>query len=294
MAEVSMRQVKELRDKTHVGMMDCKKALIQAEGDIEKAIEFLRKKGAKVAAKRSGKATNEGVIATYISSDMRHGSLVEIACETDFAANTSTIQTFAHNVAESADQVGLGDAPVEELMKKPYSGATGVTISQALNDLIAQITENIKVAYVAHFSLHTNGIIQSYLHPGAHLGVMIELETDKPADAKQNELASLGKDICMQIAVTNPFCVEPTQLDPAILKKERAFYREQLEQAGKPAQMIDKILEGKMSKYYEEVCLLNQKFIKNDKTSIQQHVNEIAGKLGLKVTVKRYVRFKIG
>ncbi len=291
MATISMDLVKELREKTQVGMMDCKKALEQANGDMEKAIEILRKKGTAVAAKRAENATNNGRIESWISPDFKTGALAEVACETDFSANTQDMLDFATHVAEITAKTNVTD-PAEILTQKSLKNAT-LTIKDHLDELIAKIAESIKVSRTVLFKAGSKGLVNAYIHPGSTIGVMVELEADKDIAATE-ELKAAARDVCMQIAVTKPLAVKSADLDPALIEKERNIATEQLQAANKPAQIIEKIVEGKLNKFYEEVCLLNQPFIKNDKVSVAQHLKEISTKVGANVTVKQFVRFGIG
>lgn len=290
MAPVNMELVKQLRDQTQVGMMDCKKALEEANGDLNLAVEILRKKGAAVAAKRAGNEATKGRIEAFIAPDFKTGALVEVGCETDFSANTETMEAFAKQAAQIV--ATTNPASIDDLMtvKNPV---TQLTVQESLDDLIAKICEKIKINQFARFALTGNGLINAYIHPGSTIGIMIELQTEAPV-ADLESLKTLAKDLCMQIAVMNPMCIAPAQLDPQILEKERAIAREQLAGSNKPTQIIEKIVDGKLNKYYEEVCLLNQLFIKNDKMNVKAQVDEVGKKLGASITVSQFKRFAIG
>jgi elongation factor Ts len=291
MSSISMDLVKELREKTQVGMMDCKKALEEAHGNMEKAIEILRKKGTAVAAKRADNATNNGRVESWIAADGRIGALVEIACETDFSANTQDMLDFATHVAEVVAKSETTDpiiALTKQSLKKP-----SMTIKDHLDELIAKIAENIKIARITFFKTDDKGLINVYIHPGSSIGAMVELEADK-ALSISDELKLVARDLCMQIAVTKPLAVEPKNLAPELIEKERSIAKEQVQSSNKPQQIIDKIVDGKLSKFYEEVCLLNQLFIKNDKITVGQYLKDISTKVGAKITVKQFVRFGIG
>lgn len=292
MSNISMELVKKLRDRTQVGMMDCKKALEEAAGDFDKAVEILRKKGAAVAAKRADNVTNHGRIESYLDAQGTTGVLVEMACETDFSANTDSMQQFARDIAAHVAQAK--PANVQELLDQPYVQNTKITVKQHLDELVSKICENIKVNNFMRFQVAGTGIINVYIHPGSTVGVMVELTTDKAPADKSEELKALAKDICMQIAVTNPLCTKPSELDQQTLDKERALAQEQLKDSNKPANVIEKIIEGKLSKFYQDACLLNQAFIKNDKQTIQAYLDEMSKKLGLTVSVKQFKRFAIG
>lgn len=294
MSNVSMELVKQLRDKTQVGMMDCKKALEEANGDFDQAVEILRKRGAAVAAKRADNVTNQGKIESNISADNKSGSLVEVACETDFSANTDAMKQFIADIAEHLVATTAIAADAEALLKQQLSKKSSITVQQHLDELVSKICEKIKINRFVRFQVASHGLVNAYIHPGASVGVMIEIATDKDAASATEALKALTREICMQVAVTNPVSVSPDQLDPQTLEKERALAREMLKDSGKPAQVIDKIIEGKMGKFYQDACLLNQPFIKNDKITVGGHIEEVGKKLGLTITVKQFKRFAIG
>ncbi len=289
--------IKKLREQTQVGMMDCKKALAEANGDYDKAVESLRKKGAAVAAKRAENATNNGNINMLISPDYTSGTLVEVSCETDFSANTDDMRGFSSMVSAhilSKDDLDLEVSTEEHMVSLMAETVvdSGLSVQQKLDELIAKIAESIKVSRFVRFASNKN-IINAYIHPGSKLGVLVELEVDnRPADI--TGLVQASKDVCMQIAVNNPMCIRPDQLNEDVVAKERDVYAEQLRAQGKPEQMIDNIVKGKLNKFYEGVCLLNQKFIKEEKISIQQLLDKVGTESGCKVTVARFVRFSIG
>jgi elongation factor Ts len=294
MALITMDLIKELREKTQVGLMDCRKALEEAQGDLEKAIEILRKKGASVAAKRADKETNEGIITAFVDPSGTKGSLVEIACETDFAANTDSMKNFSTIVAREIVTKSIPCNNVESLMQQPSSDTPSLTVKQVMDELTAKISENIKVTRFAHFTQASNGVVQAYIHPGSKLGIIVALKTDKANPAAHSALMQLAKDICMQIAVTNPLAITSANLDPALVEKEKNLYKEQLAASGKPANMLDKIVEGKLNKFYEDVCLVNQKFIKNDKATISQLLTDASKAHGITITIADFKRFSIG
>lgn len=292
MSNVSMELVKQLREKTQVGMMDCKKALEEANGDMEKAIEILRKKGSAVAAKRGDNVTNNGRVESFISSDNKIGAMVEIACETDFSAKTVDMEFFAKHTAEVASIAAVDNA--QDLLAQKSIKNPKLVIQDHLDELIAKIAESIKVSKVVLFKAEKFGIVSSYIHPGSTVGVMVNLDLEKDASAHIEELKLIAKDICMQIAVNKPIAVSSENIEPSVIAKEKEIATEQLKASGKPANVIDKIVEGKLKKFYEDVCLLNQMFIKNDKMTVQQYLAEASNKLGNKISVKEFVRIGIG
>jgi elongation factor Ts len=292
MAEITMDLIKQLRNKTSVGMMDCKNALIESDGDFDKAIEILRKKGAAVAAKRADNTTDHGVISAYVSADYSVGSLLETSCETDFAANTDYLKDFTtHLVKKIADnkEVVALDALLQQKL-----GNGALTVGESLEEVVSKISENTKIGRMACYATGTNGLVQSYIHPGATLGILIELEASNDISAHKEEISAAARNICMQIAVTNPLCVRPAELDPALVEKERAFIVEQLAASGKPAAMVEKITAGKLDKFYEEVCLLQQKYIKDDKLKVSDVCDQLGKTIGATITVKRFARYAVG
>jgi len=286
-----MDLVKKLRDKTQVGMMDCKKALEQAAGDFEKAVEILRKKGAAVAAKRADNETLQGRVEAHIASDFRSGSLTMVACETDFSANTDAMKIFAQTVSQVSTENESTD--ITALMDMTASNQS-LSLSESLNELISKICESIKVDKVAQFKVEKNGIVNAYIHPGSTIGVLIELAADNDISSHLEEAKALSKDICMQVAVTNPICIDPSQLPSEVVSKERTLAMEQLKESGKPEAILEKIVEGKMQRFYSENCLIHQAFIKNDKMSIKQHMDEVGKKIGSPLRIVRFARFAVG
>ncbi|MFH1643676.1 MAG: translation elongation factor Ts [bacterium] len=299
MAKITMDQIKELREKTQVGMMDCKNALEQAQGDMEKAIELLRKKGAAVAAKRADKEAKHGRVESYISNNHKIGTLAKLNTETDFSANTQDIKEFTQLLAKQiADKKPFYiEGEDENALLNQKLESKKITVKEALNELIAKINENIKIGDFIRFEIKENGFVQSYIHPGSTIGTIVELETDKPVEIDKvtgQKISQLAHDLCMQIAVTNPLSIDSTQLGHKELEKEREIIREQLLASGKSENMIDKIMEGKIRKYYEEVCLVDQPFIKNDKIKVKKYIEEIEKETGTKINIKGFKRFQIG
>ncbi len=290
MTTISVDMIKKLRDATQVSMMDCKKALIDAEGDFDKAIEILRKKGASVAAKRAENATNNGNIQVMVAPDFKSGTIVETACETDFSANTEDMRNFNQTVCNQI--LSSNTDNVADLMTETISGGS-LTLQGVLDGLIAKIAESIKVARFVKMTT-TNGVINGYVHAGSTLGILVELAIDGNRPADITALVQAAKDVAMQIAVTKPLCVNPSELDQAVIAKESEIFAEQLRGEGKNAQIIEKILPGKLNKFYETVCLHNQKFIKDDKQTIAQMLEAVGKHAGCSVRVARFVRFAIG
>lgn len=287
MSKISMDLVKELREKTQVSMMDCKKALESTNGDIEAAIVLLRKKGSAIAAKRADNATNNGRVEAFIAADSKKGSLVEICCETDFSANTADMKSFAENAAKNACSANAQDK--EALM------AAAPALQDQLSELLAKIGEKIDVKNVVTYAVTNHGLVNVYIHPGSTIGIMIEFASEKELSGNALEEAKiLAKDVCMQVAVHKPAALNPEDLDPVFVAKERAIAEEQSNDGKKPAAIVAKIIENRMNKLYEEICLISQRFIKNDELTIKQYVAAVSAKINNPLTIKRYVRFAIG
>lgn len=263
---ISASQVKDLRDKTGAGMMDCKKALTEADGDFEKAVEILRKKGASVAAKRAERTANEGVVLTKIINNGKTGIIVEVNCETDFVASSADFLNFANFVLEVIEK--QNPANVEALLETVYNGKK---VSEELTDIIGKIGEKIEVSRFA-IDNSENGLVVDYVHHGSKLAVMIKSEN--VPDAKNEEFGNMLKDIAMQAAAMKPSYLTREEIPAAIIEKEKEIYREVASKEGKPANILDRIAEGKLNKFYEEVCLIDQAFIKDNTKKVGDLIND--------------------
>ena len=286
MGKVSVAEIKELMKSTGVGMMDCKKALEENDGDMDKAIEFLREKGLATQAKKSSRAAAEGVVTAVVNGNV--GVLLEVNTETDFAANTDDVRNFVSAVANTI--VEKNPADVEALKAETISGGSN-TVAEALTELAGmKIRENIVIRRFTRFE----GVLASYIHNGGSIGVLVKLDTDLSADA----VAAIGKDVAMQSAALNaPYlCREDVPAD--VLDKEREIMMAQMAEdpkmASKPEQVRAKIVEGKIGKYYTENCLLEQAFVKDDKLSVQGYVDAEAKKLGGSIKITDVIRYERG
>lgn len=284
---ITAGMVKELRERTGAGMMDCKKALNETNGDMDKAIEVLREKGLAAAAKKAGRIAAEGIVTTYISEDMKLGSVVEVNCETDFVAANDEFKALVENVAK---MVALSNvSTVEELVAQKYIADESVTLQEAVTALIAKIGENMSVRRFERFKVE-NGIIQSYIHGNGKIGVLVELACEK----QDSVLATIGKDIAMQVAAANPLFLNKDAVDNESLEKEKEIYRVQALNEGKPENIVDKMVMGRVNKYYKEVCLVEQVWVKNGDYTITKYLQEESKKIGADITVTRFARFERG
>jgi len=266
--------VKELRERTGAGMMECKKALVETGGDIDAAIELMRKSGQAKAAKKAGRTAAEGVIVVKASDDGSQAVMVEVNCETDFVAKDENFTSFADAVAE---RVLSGDAPdVDTLMGTPLHEGEETTIEEARQALIAKIGENMSVRRFVRLS--STGTLASYLH-GVRIGVLVDLEGGD---------ADLGRDLAMHIAASNPLCVSEDQVDPDLLAKEREIAQAQADESGKPAEIVAKMVEGRIGKWLKEVTLLGQPFVKDPDTKVAKLLKDKGA------SVVTFRRFEVG
>jgi elongation factor Ts len=284
--EISAELVKTLRDKTNCGFMDCKKALKETQGDLEAAVTYLRQKGIAVATKRAERTTSEGSVWSYLGPDGQTGVLLEVNCESDFVAKTDGFQAFGEALAAQIAKT----APIDltALMAQPWEGKAGLSVLEYLTELIGQIGENIRVNRFGLFS--GCGPVAAYIHFGAKIGVLLELA----APSNSAELQALAKDLAMQVAANNPLAVSPEGVDPEVVAKEKAIYAAQAQESGKPANIIEKMVSGRLDKFFKEVCLMGQVFVKNPDVTVMQLLNEAGAKSGGKVAVARFVRYQVG
>lgn len=282
--EVTSDMIKKLRDKTGAGMMDCKRALEATGGDMDAAIEHLRKKGAAVAQKRADRSAKEGVIVSRVSPDAKTGYIVEVNCETDFVGRSEDFIAFASTVVDVVENTR--PANVDALLATKAAG--GKTISQLMNDLLSKVGEKVDVR---RFSIveSGDGVISSYTHLGSKIGVLVEI-TGGVDDAT---VSGPGRDVAMQIAAMNPQYVSRDQVEKEVLEREMDIYKAQAQNEGKPTHILEKIATGRLEKFYQEVCLLEQTFIKDSGKTVKDYLQS-ASKAGTPLAVKRFQRFHLG
>ena len=277
MAEITAANVGKLREMTGAGMMECKKALVEAQGDMDKAVDVLRKSGAASAAKKSLREAREGVIAQYISPGGKSGVLMEVNCETDFVARNESFRAFCE---ESAKKVAANPS---------------VDLEADRQAAVGKIGENIKIARNARMEVSGSGLVAAYIHTGGKVGVLVEVGAGKDSTVTSDEFKQLVKDITLQIAAGHPFAVSREQVAPEVIAKEREIAAQSDRLKGKPAQAMEKILQGVLEKFYQTYCLVDQGFVKrNSEISVKDYVGEVAKKLGDEITIRRFVRFQVG
>jgi elongation factor Ts len=277
--------VKEIRDQTGAGMMDCKRALADAGGDVKRALELLRERGLAKAGKREGRATSEGMIA--LSIEGRAGGLVELGCETDFVARTELFTDLARSLAEAVARDAALTSP--EALQGAKLG--GEKASERIHAAIGALGENVQVKRVARLAVEA-GLVRGYLHAGGKLGVLVALGT--PASGP--DLEALAKDVAMHVAAhdPSPVAVDRDGVPASLLESERAIYRAQAEQSGKPAAVLERIVDGKLAKFVSEICLLEQAFVKDPDRSVGDLLKEASLKAGAPLRVVGFERFKLG
>lgn len=285
MANISAQLVKELREMTGSKMMDCKKALVETDGNIEKAVEFLREKGLADASKKSGRVAAEGIVKTYISDDKKSGAVLEFNCETDFVALNEEFIGFADKLAKIVVETSV--TTVEEILNQKVDGES--IVSESLKALIAKLGENMSVRRFTKFSIE-NGIVKSYIHGGGRIGVLVEVACDKDSEV----LDEVAKEVCMQIAAANPLFLSKDDVDTESMEKEKEIYRVQALNEGKPENIVEKMVVGRINKYFKEVCLLEQPWVKDADKSITKFVEEKSKEVGSPITVTRFVRYERG
>lgn len=290
MANVTASMVKDLRDKTGAGMMDCKAALAETNGDLEAAVDWLRKKGLAKAAKKAGRVAAEGLIGVAVGGDA--GALVEVNAETDFVARNDTFKEFVKNVASAAREVG-GD--IEKLHATPLEQG-GAAVRDLVPELVAKIGENISVRRAVALSV-TPGVVSAYVHNAADgskelgkIGVLVGLRST----ADKDKLAALGKQLAMHIAAAAPLALTPEHLSAEVVAREREVQRELARQSGKPESVVEKMIEGRMRKFYEESVLLSQVFVIDGETPVSKVLEKASKDFGAPVEIAGYYRFAVG
>ncbi len=281
---ISAADVKKLRDMTGAGMMDCKKALQEADGDFDKAVEILRKKGASVAAKRAERAANEGVVVTKIWNNGKSGAILAVNCETDFVANSDDFVNFAKQILDLI--VEKQPANIDELLTLEIDG---VTVSEKLNEVIGKIGEKIEISRFAIVNAES-GVVVDYIHHGANLGVMLKVCN---VSEMNDEIEKLFKDIAMQIAAMKPLYVKRDDVPTDVIAKEKEIYKEVALKEGKPEQIVDRIAEGKLNKFFGEVCLLEQTFVKDNNKTVGQLIEEYNKANGTNISIAEFYRFHV-
>lgn len=285
--EITAELVKTLRVKTNAGMMDCKKALKETGGNLEEAVAYLRQKGLAVAHKRADRETAEGTVWAHVAPDHHSGVLLEVNCESDFVAKTEAFVELGAKLAEHLAAVALES--VEALLAHPSPHQPSLTVADYLNDVITKTGESIRIRHFTRYG--GDGLVAAYIHHGGKIGVMVELSG---ADAAP-EVLRAAKDVAMQIAAAHPLAVCREDVSPEVIDQEKAIYQAQGLESGKPEKIIEKMVMGRLEKFYKEICLLEQPFVKNHDQTVAQFLKEVGDRLNRKgITVRRFTRYQVG
>ena len=291
MANITSQMVKELREMTQAGMMDCKKALVEADGDMDKAVEWLREKGLAAAAKKAGRIAAEGVVASYITDDAKVGVVVEVNCETDFVAKTDNFINFSKNVAKHIAMANPAD--VDALMNQKFVDDETKTVTDLVSEATVSIGEKISIRRFARYETD-KGAVESYIHMGGKIGVLLLVENDNEASVASETFKTFYHDVALQIAAAKPSYVKKEEVPAENLAKEREILRAQALNEGKPEKIVDKMVDGRIQKYYKEVCLVEQPFVKDGDKSIAQLTAEVAKEIGANINIVSFERFERG
>lgn len=291
--EISAKQVKELRDLTGCGIMDCKKALIEAEGDVEKAKDWLREKGMAKAEKKASRVAAEGVVASVISDDMKTGAIVEVNIETDFAAATDKFKAFVEDVKTQIMTVKPAD--IDALKASAMYNDSSKTVELATKEAIADIGENTSVRRFALYEVNGNGAVTSYIHMGGKVGVLVEFSVSDDSVIKTDAFQTMAKNIGMQIAASNPSWVAESEVPQAALDRETEIIKNKALEEGKPAQIIEtRIVPGQIKNFYKLNVLLDQEYVKDEDKTIAQYIEAESKAMGVEISVARFTRYGLG
>lgn len=288
MAQITAALVKELREMTGAGMMECKKALTEAEGEIEKAVDVLRTRGLAAVAKKAGRATNEGTVMALVSDDGHAGALVELNCETDFVGMNDKFKAYATKIAEAV----LANKPAD-LDALKASNYEGETVDEIVTDAIHTLGENIQLSRFAYVEDEKGGIA-SYIHGGGKIGVLVEFKLGDPSLASNEEFKLFGRDIAMQVAAANPVAATRESVPADVVEHEKEIYKAQAAESGKPENIQEKMATGRLEKFYKENCLTEQAYVKNPDQTVAQYAEAVAKELGTTIELVSYVRFMLG
>ena len=288
MAKITAAMVKQLREMTDSPMMECKKALVEADGDIDLAVDVLRKNGLAKAAKKAGRETNEGAVAAYVSEDGKSGALLELSCETDFVGSNAKFTGFAKDVAQVVSETAPAD--VEDLLTKPMNGNT---VSDELTEMIHIMGENMKIARFAARTVES-GALSSYIHMGGKIGVLVEFAFDKAETASADAFKTFAHDVALQVAAAAPICAVREDVPAGIVAHEKEIYIAQAAESGKPEAIQEKMAIGRLEKFYKGSVLNEQEFIKDSSLTIKKYAEQVSKELGDTIKVVAFDRLVRG
>lgn len=285
MANITASMVKELREMTGAGMMECKKALTEADGDIEKAVDVLRTRGLAAVAKKAGRATNEGSVMALVSDDAKTGAVIELNCETDFVGINEKFKAYAEKIARAAAAAKPADLDALKAVD-----VEGETVEEVVTDAIHTLGENIQLS---RFAVVEGGAVASYIHGAGKIGVLVQFDVEG-IDPASDEFAKYGRDIAMQVAAASPIAATRESVDPAVVEHEKGIYMAQAAESGKPEAIQEKMATGRLEKFFKEQCLTEQVYVKNPDLTVTQYTEQVAKELGGSIKIVGFKRFALG
>ena len=291
MAEITAGMVKELRECTGAGMMECKKALTEAEGDMDTAVDILRTRGLAALAKKAGRATNEGAVAAYVADNGTEGALIEVNCETDFVGRNAEFLKFVNSLAAHVAENAPAD--VEGLKAQKFQDR-GITVEELLGEIVGKLGENMGVARFKRFDISGTGALMSYIHGGGKIGVMVEFAFGKAETGDSEAFKSAAKDVAMQVAAAMPQFASREAISADEIEHELSIYKAQAAESGKPEAIQEKMAQGRLEKYYKEVVLPEQAFVKDPDKTVAQYLADVSRSLGDEITVVGFTRWMLG
>lgn len=291
MAEITAGLVKELRECTGAGMMECKKALVEAEGKLEEAVDILRTRGLAALAKKAGRATNEGAIAAAVSDDGSVGAIVEVNCETDFVGRNSEFTGFVQTLADTV--VADGPLDVTALLATTY-GDRDLSVEQVLGEAVGKMGENMGVARFERIVIDGTGAVATYIHGGGKIGVMVEFAFNNESTARSDAFKAAGRDVAMQVAAAMPLFASRDVIPADVIEHELSIYKAQAAESGKPEPIQEKMAQGRLEKYLKEVVLPEQVFVKNQDQSVANYLAGVSKELGDAITIVGFSRWTLG
>jgi len=291
MAEITASLVKELRECTGAGMMECKKALVEADGDLEAAVDVLRTRGLAALAKKAGRATNEGTIAAYVTDDAKVGVLIEVNCETDFVGRNADFTGFVGSLAEHV--AASAPADVSELKEQTVMDRD-ITVEQVLGEMVGKLGENMGVARFIREEIEGTGAVATYVHGGGRIGVMVTYAFTKPETADNETFRTFARDVAMQVAAASPMVTRRGDFSADVVEHELTIYKAQAAESGKPEAIQEKMAQGRLEKFYKEQALVEQMFVKNMDITVDQYTKETDKAVGDSIQVVSFVRFNLG
>jgi elongation factor Ts len=289
MAEITASLVKELRDKTNAGMMECKNALKETGGDVDSAIKFLRERGAIKAAKKAGREAKEGIVAAKIDVEAKSGVLIEVNCETDFVAKNDNFKDF---VSDLTDAVAVSNATDIDAANAVSKGEAN--IDEFVKAKVIELGENLQFRRMVRYDVEGSGVVASYIHLGGKVGVLVEVNCSKDETAASEDFRELVKDLTLHIAAASPAGIGREEISDDLVDAEKDLFRKQMEDSGKPPEIMEKIIEGKLGKFYSTICLLEQGFIKDPDNTISDLLSAKGKALDDEISIRRFIRYGVG